>query len=39
MSDTKKIFVNGKEVQPCKKAKLPPGFDWAALVKAKQAEG
>ena len=37
MSDTpKKIFVNGKEVPPAKKQKLPAEVDWTALVKAKQ---
>jgi hypothetical protein len=39
MSDTpKKIIVNGKEVEPCKKGKVPSSFDWQAVVKVKQAE-
>lgn len=39
MSDTpKKIIVNGKEVEPCKKGKVPSSFDWQAKVVEKQVE-
>lgn len=38
MSDPKKIIVNGKEVEPCKKGKVPPGVDWQAKVREKLGE-
>lgn len=31
------VFVNGEKVEPGKKAKLPPGEAWAAVLK-KQKE-
>jgi len=38
MSDTPKIVLNGKEVAPINKAKLPLDVDWQAVAKAKQDE-
>ena len=36
--DGKKIFVDGKEVEPINKRKLPPAIDWQAKVREKQIE-
>jgi hypothetical protein len=37
-SDEKKLLINGEEAERGKKKKLPPGVDWQAKVREKQAE-
>lgn len=36
MTDQVRIVLNGKEVEPIKKTKLPREVDWQAIAKAKQ---